>query len=163
MELLAVMVGLFLVTWVYSFLFLRLAKINRVVYSIAHPVVTMIFGTMMLAIFFFSTLIIFAYSTKKVPNSAICHLIVGVGLAVGILVIAKIYLIDEENKQFQGWIYFISIVCGLPIAILEFLHGFELFSFWMSSVPLMYLGTRIGVWYLQKRRINRWREEGLKT
>ena len=153
---------LFLVAWVYSFLFLRVAKINKILYLILHPVITIIFGTMMLAVFFLTTLITFGYSVKKVPSTFICYAVVAIGLTIGIVVITRIYLIDEGNKQYQGWIYLISILCGLPVGILEFLRGFELFSFWMSSVPLMYLGTKIGVRCLQKRRINRWREKGFK-
>ena len=157
---------LFFLIWGLSYIILRIARKNKKIHLFVHPVVTIIFGTIMLGLFFSGTLITFGYSInyfiKKVPSTFICHLGLATGLGFGILVITRIYLIDEGNKQYQGWIYLISILFGLPVGILEFLRGFELFSFWMSSVPLMYLGTKIGVWYLRKRRINRWREKGLK-
>jgi len=150
----------------FSYLILRIARVNEKVHIIVHGVITLVFGTGMLALFFFGTLIIFGYiinyGIKRMPSPFICYLGMTAGLAIGVLFVTRIYLIDDGNKQYRGWIYFISIVCGLPLAVLEFLRGFELFSFWMSAVPLMYLSTKIGVWYLQKRRINRWKEEGLK-
>jgi len=157
---------LFLGILAFSYLILRIARVNEKVHLVVHALVTVIFGTGLLALFFFGTLIIFGYvinyGIKSMPSPLICYLGMTAGLAMGVLAVTRMYLIDEGNRRYHGWIYLISIICGLPIAILEFSRGFQLFSFWMSSVPLMYLGTKIGVWYLRKRRISRWKEKGLE-
>jgi len=92
------------------------------------------------------------------------------GWVIGLLLVARIYLIEEENKEHRVWIYLLAILCGFLTYVTEMryvIHVIPKIRLFGKFLPvgllyLGYLGLKIRIRYLQKRKINRWREEGVK-
>jgi hypothetical protein len=168
-EFLGIATLLFLSTWFASYTILRIAKTNKTLYLVVHPVVTFVFGNMIVFLFFVIGWVV-SLNIIKDPPPTFWELGRLMGWIIGALVVARIYLIEEENTNYEGWLYFLAILSGLIMylagpfgAVGKAVPKISLIR--DSPVPLMYLGylaIKLRIWYLRRRRINRWREEGLK-
>ena len=168
-EFLGVTTLLFLLTWFVSYIILRLAKTNTTLYLIVHPVVTFIFGNMIAFLFFVIGWVV-SLNIVKNPPPIFWELGLLMGWTIGALIVARMYLIGEENKNYEGWVYFLAILSGLIMYLVGPFGAVgkeapRISLMRDSPIPLMYLGylgIKLRIRYLQKKRINLWREKGLK-
>jgi len=152
-----------------SYITLRVARLNKIVYLVVHPIVTFIFGSL-IVILLFSAGWVVPINVAKNIKPMFCELIMLVGMIAGGLVVARIYLIDDENRNYRAWIYLLAIFCGIMTYLTEpnYVRGVVLSMTlvnWFFPVPLMYLGylgIKFRIRYLQKRRISRLKEKGLE-
>ncbi len=160
---------LFFVTWAVSYVLLRVARINRILYLVVHPIVSYIFGNMIIFLFFVIGWVV-SLNIVNNPHPVFWELGRLMGWIVGALVVARVYLIQEENRDYGAWLYFLAIASGISMYIAgpfglirEPIPNISWIPF--SPITLMYLGylgIKIRIRYLQKRKINHWREEGIK-
>jgi len=157
----------FLFFWIVSYLILRLSRLNRVLYSVIHPIVTYIFGSLIVGIFLFIGWIAPSNILKNQPPILFSGGLVA-GWVVGLLVVARIYLIDKQNRHYRGWIYLLAIIVGILCYLAELRRASRFIPDIIAQllpVPLMYVGyllIKVRIGHLKKKKIKLWREQGLK-
>jgi hypothetical protein len=140
---------------------------EKIFYYVIHPIVTYFFGSLILAVFIFlGWLAPIGILKKPLPPILYFGGSAG-GWIVGLLIVTRIYLVDGENREYRKWLYLLAIIVGALCYLEE--RGFTArfvpnMIALLLPVPLLYLGylgTKLRIRYLQKKKIKQWREKGL--